>query len=342
MFLHNCWYLAGWADEVADGKMLSRRIAGEHVLIMCDAEGQVGAMEDTCPHRLVPLSRGTCENGIITCAYHGLRFNALGRCVENPFGPVTSALHVRSFVCVERHSALWLWLGDKPAEPDMIPDYSFIDRTAPAARVKGYLHSKADYRLMIDNIMDLTHADYLHASSLGGGINTRADADVEQGADSVTITWTAFDDELPPLHRQVLGGEISRGDFLNKVLWQAPGNMCQRVMLSRHGEMETNAMDSMTCHVMTPETETTTHYFFCHTSDAVTAHPEMAPGVLQGLMAAFSGEDAPMLAAQTERIGGKDFWAQKPALLPSDKGAVMARRALDRLIEQEQQVSSIA
>jgi vanillate O-demethylase monooxygenase subunit len=337
VFLRNCWYLAAWADELGEGAMLPRKIAGVHVLLLRDAAGAARAIADTCPHRLVPLSRGTCAGGVVTCAYHGLRFAADGKCVDNPHGPITSALTVPSFGCVERHAALWLWLGEHDADPALIPDYGFIDRTAPAARVKGYLHSRADYRLMIDNIMDLTHADYLHAASLGGGINTRAKAEARQDGDEVTIVWTAADDVLAPLHAQALGLDVSRGDLYNQVLWQAPGNMLQRIMLALPGEMDSNPLDSMTCHVMTPESESSTHYFFCHTSDAVSTHPEIAPAILAGLTAAFADEDAPMLEAQTERLAGRDFWALKPALLPSDKGAVLVRRTFDRMLEKELQ-----
>ncbi len=337
MFLRDCWYLAAWGSEVPAGGMLGREIAGEHVLLARSLAGEIHALADTCPHRLVPLSMGTCAADTVACAYHGLRFALDGRCVENPHGAISKALTVPAFVCVERHAALWLWLGDGEADPALIPDYRFIDDTGSEARVMGYLHSDADYRLMTDNIMDLTHADYLHATLLGGGINTRARAEAVQAGDNVEITWTAQDDTLAPLHADALGVEDRRGDFYNKVLWQAPGNMVQRIMLARPGEMASAPMDSMTCHVMTPETATTTHYFFCHTSDAVTANPAIAPVVLGGLMQAFAGEDKPMLEAQTRRIGGKDFWAQKPAMLPSDKGAVMVRRTLDRLIEREGQ-----
>lgn len=335
MFLRNCWYLAAWAHELGPDAVLARKIAGTHVLFVRSTDGSAYAMADTCPHRLVPLSRGSCAGGVVTCAYHGLRFGADGKCVENPHGPISSALNVPTFACEERHAALWLWLGDQEPDPARIPDYSYIDRTAPEARVMGYLPARADYRLMVDNIMDLTHADYLHASTLGGGINTRAKATVEQDGDDVIITWTAEDDLLAPLHAQALGPDVTRGDLLNLVLWQAPGNMRQRIMLSLPGEMQSNPMDSMTCHVMTPESENSTHYFFCHTSDAVSAHPEIAPAILNGLMGAFAGEDAPMLAAQTERIAGRDFWELRPALLPSDKGAVLVRRTLDKMLERE-------
>lgn len=333
--LRNCWQLAAWADEVAQGGMLARQIAGEHLLLVRSATGEVHAMADTCPHRLVPLSRGTCAQDTVTCAYHGLRFALNGQCVENPHGPLSSALKVHTFSCVERHAALWVWLGTQPADPARIPDYSYIDRTAPEARVKGYLHSACDYRLLVDNIMDLTHADYLHAELLGGGINTCARAEVEQLGDAVAITWTAEDDILAPLHAQALGTPDGRGDFYNRVLWEAPGNMVQRIMLALPGQMETAPIDSMTCHVMTPETATTSHYFFCHTSDAVSADPGIAPFVLSSLLHAFANEDKPMLEAQSGRIGGQDFWSLRPVLLPSDKGNVLVRRALDRLIANE-------
>ena len=338
MFLRNCWYLAAWADEVGPEAMLGRQIAGQHVLLVRGRDGAIHAMADTCPHRLVPLSMGKCADDAVTCAYHGLRFALDGSCIENPHGAVSRALSVPTYPCVERHAALWLWLGDGTPDPALIPAYGFIDRTAPDARVKGYLHSDADYRLMVDNIMDLTHADFLHATLLGGGINTRARAAAQQDGDAVTITWTAENDQLAPLHAQALGVEDGKGDFFNSVLWQAPGNMVQRIMLARPGEMETAPMDSMTCHVMTPESATTTHYFFCHTSDAVSANPAIGPAVLGGLLQAFAGEDKPMLEAQSRRIGGKDFWEQRPAMLPSDKGAVMVRRTLDRMMEHERMV----
>lgn len=332
-FLKNCWYLAAWGEEIPAGGMMARQIAGEHVLFIRDDDGNVAAVSETCPHRFAPLGMGSCSHGVVTCPYHGIRFDMAGKCVENPHGPISSALKLKSFSTAERHSAIWLWLGDENPDENMIPNYDFIDRTAPDARVKGYLHSRADYRLMVDNIMDLTHADYLHATSLGGGINTRAKAQAERDNDKIKITWTAMNDQLAPLHAQILGSDL--GDFYNQVIWEAPGNMVQRILLSRPGQLETAGMDSLTCHVMTPETEASTHYFFCHTSDAVSAHPEIAPGVRAGLVAAFADEDAPMLAAQTRRIAGADFWSLKPALLPSDKGAVLARRELDALLAKE-------
>lgn len=337
MFLKNCWYLAAWSHDVPTGGMLARQIAGEHVLLLRDASDRIAALAETCPHRFAPLGLGTCAGGVVTCPYHGLRFDASGSCVENPHGPVGAALSLRKFGAVERHAAIWVWLGADAPDESRIPDFGFIDRTAPEARVMDYLHSPSDYRLMVDNIMDLTHADYLHADSLGGGINTRAKATAKRDGDKVVITWTAMDDQLAPAHARALGTSDGRGDFVNQVTWAAPGNMLLRVLLSPPGKMDSDAKDSLTCHVMTPETDRSTHYFFCHTSDGLSANPAMAPRIRAALLHAFADEDSPLVSAQARRIAGRDFWSLRPALLPSDKGGVLVRRAFDAMLAAEAQ-----
>ena len=336
-FLKNCWYLAGWGEELAPGAMLPRRIAGQPLLFLRSANGTASVMDDRCPHRLVPLSRGQFIDDQMVCAYHGLAFGTDGRCSHNPHGPIPAALAARAYPLVERHSALWVWLGNpEAADPATIPPYDFIDRQKPEARVTGHLVTRAHYMLMVDNILDLTHADYLHASSLGGGINTVAKREVvDQGA-GMMIRWRAMGETLPPLMRSNLPDPNAPGDYLNEVCWLAPGNMHQRLAFAPVGGLETPAMfDSRTCHVMTPETATTTHYFFCHTSDGLTHNPALAAPIRAALMHAFQNEDGPMLEAQQEALGTTDLMDLHPVLLPIDSGAARARVKLAKLLENE-------
>ena len=86
---------------------------------------------------------------------------------------------------------------------------------------------------------------------------------------------------------------------------------------------------------MTPETSCTTHYFYANArtfklDDA--AFNEELSAFLYGI---FSGDDKPMLEAQQSRMGDRDFWDLKPALLSIDSGAVAARRRLEKMIAQE-------
>ena len=336
-FLKNIWYMAGWADEVADSAPLARRIAGVDLVFFRDAEGDLHCLADMCPHRFAPLSMGRVEQGRLICAYHGLGFGGGGRCLINPHGPITDHLKATSYQAVERHACLWVWLGaPELADIAKIPPMDFIAATSPEARVTGYLLSKAHYMLMVDNIMDLSHADYLHAGSLGGGINSKTKGMVSQEADgAIAIRWHVDNEELPPLMAQSLPEGITRGDFRNEVYWYAPGAMKQSVLFGPHGQLANQGRQSWGLHNMTPADETSTHYFFCHTSADISRNPAMVPHVRAVLMQAFAGEDCPVLEAQQRRIDGRDFWSLHPALLPTDAGAVRVRRRIDEMLRQE-------
>jgi phenylpropionate dioxygenase-like ring-hydroxylating dioxygenase large terminal subunit len=339
-FLRDAWYLAAWAEELAAGSLLSRTICGEPLVFYRSPEGTAAALLDRCPHRFAPLSRGKLDGAVLRCGYHGLAFGPDGICVGNPHGPVSRSVRTRSFAAVERHGAIWVWMGDAP-RPDaaQIPDYGFIDRTAQNARVTGYLRTDANYLLMVDNILDLTHADYLHPDTLGGGINTRAKGSVATTSDGVSITWRADDEALPPVMGALLPGTGGRGDFRNEVYWSPPGNMRQRLLFGPPGRLTENGLDSWTAHVMTPESATSTHYFFCHTSDSLNANPALAPHIKEVLLCAFRDQDAPMLEAQQSRLQDADFWSLSPALLAIDKGAVAARRMLEQRLAAEAKVT---
>jgi phenylpropionate dioxygenase-like ring-hydroxylating dioxygenase large terminal subunit len=335
-FLQNTWYLAAWADELASDKMLARTIVDRPLICFRDQAGQASVLEDRCPHRFAPLSRGKLDAGVVTCGYHGLSFDSKGRCVRNPHGPIPPAVKVSRLPVCERHFCIWIWPGEPDrADETLIPDLGFIDRVSAQERVKGHLETQSNYQLMIDNIMDLSHADYLHPQTLGGGINTRAKCEVAESVNEVAVKWTALNDTLPPAMAQFLPNPQAPGDFQNEVYWNAPGIMRQRVAFAEHGRLQTHGFESWTSHVMTPRTSGSTHYFYCHTNAALQQNPEMAPQIDAVLRSAFQGEDAPMLEAQQGQIGDHDFWDLKPALLSIDKAAVLARRHLEKLIKAE-------
>jgi vanillate O-demethylase monooxygenase subunit len=147
---------------------------------------------------------------------------------------------------------------------------------------------------------------------------------------------------LPPVHQGLMPDGASRGDFQNEVYWHAPGVMRQRLRFGPTGELDSRGIDSWTTHTMTPETATSTHYFYCHTSDTVSGNPALAAPIKEILERAFELEDGPMIEAQQARIGTREFGDMRPALLSIDAGAARARRALDKLIALERQAPSTA
>src|SRR6187551_820668 len=181
MYLRNTWYVAGFVDEIDAGRLLSRTLLDTPLVFFRSAHGAVASLADRCPHRFAPLSKGRlCDGGAtLQCPYHGLRFDSTGACVHNPHSKsgIPKAARVDSYAAVERHGLLWWWAGTSTlADESLIPDYREFANAPPDATIRGYLPTDCHYELLVDNILDLTHADYLHAGTLGNGSLTNSQA----------------------------------------------------------------------------------------------------------------------------------------------------------------------
>ncbi|WP_343616424.1 aromatic ring-hydroxylating dioxygenase subunit alpha [Novosphingobium sp.] len=335
-YLRNCWYMAAWSDEVGD-KGLARTLLDQPVFLFRDGEGTPKALFDRCPHRFAPLSIGDVAQGVVTCRYHGLAFDGSGGCVRNPHGPVTRALATTAFPVIEAHRAIWIWMGDPAlADPAALRDLSFLSQAPDTAFNKGYIAATGHYQLFIDNILDLSHTDYLHPDTLGGGSITRTRAKVEQREDGIiAIHWDSYDDIPPPLVRGKLPPGVERADSWTHVEWSAPGIMKLINGVVPAGNPREGSGTSTNVHIMTPETARTTHYFFASTRDYAVDDAQLNAAIGEIRNRIFSTEDEPMIAAQQARMGEADFWSLKPALLRIDEGAVAVRRRLEALIAAE-------
>ena len=158
-FPMNAWYAAAWDVDIKHA-LFPRTICGKHVVMYRQADGQVTALEDACWHRLVPLSKGRLEGDTVVCGYHGLKYNSSGRCTFMPSQEtINPSACVRAYPVVERHRFIWLWMGDPAlADPALVPDMHWNDDPAWAGDGKT-IHVKCDYRLVVDNLMDLTARD---------------------------------------------------------------------------------------------------------------------------------------------------------------------------------------
>ena len=166
MFVKNAWYVACIPDEI-DEKPLGRMICSQSVVLYRTQAGQVAALEHFCPHRGAPLSLGRVVEGSLVYGYHGLEMGWDGRTVGMPGQRARVFPPICRFPAVERHGFVWLWPGDaEKAGPASIPPLTWASNS-DWAYGGGLYHVACDFRLMIDNLMDLTHETYVHASSIG-------------------------------------------------------------------------------------------------------------------------------------------------------------------------------
>ncbi len=339
-FLLNAWHVAAFSTEIAADRPLARTLLDQPVVMYREADGTPVVLDDRCAHRFAPLSRGKIVDGSLECPYHGLRFGATGQCVHNPHGDgrIPSGARVRRFPSVERYGAVWFWPGEpSAANAASIPAFPFVERDTNITH-DGYLLTRANYQLSADNLLDLSHFQFLHPDTLGS--EAMASGDVQSGGvgDTVWIRRTTEREVLPPFVAQGFG--IPEGmpvDRWMDVRWSPPGLLSIVVGVTPAGMPREAGLISPSAHWLTPETATTTHYFFSFglPNDMGAAGQELVRYAVDGLMKPFEHEDLPMLEAQQIRMAGREFWSMQPALLPIDTGAIRARRVMERLLAEE-------
>ena len=76
MFLRNAWYVAAWGDEITES-LQEVILLNEHICMFRDSKGKLIALENACPHRKMPLTKGRRKGDAVECGYHGLTFGFL-------------------------------------------------------------------------------------------------------------------------------------------------------------------------------------------------------------------------------------------------------------------------
>lgn len=335
-YLENIWYQAGWETEVPLGEKLVRTILDQPILFFRRTDGTVAALLDRCPHRFAPLSAGSREGDSVICGYHGLGFGADGRCDKNPHGAITSAMKVRSYPVAEKHSAIWVWMGDPEAADEAeVPDLSFIDDTPMTARLYWTLYANANYQLLTDNILDVTHIDFLHPTTLGGGCMDNVVMKVRDDGEALVADWISLNVEPPPGYKALVNN-APRADIWIGVTWNAPAVLVLGTSATLPGTERTSAEEAYILHSMTPETDMTSHYFVCGTRPYLQDDVGFTDYLREVTRQAFIDEDKPMIEKQQDRMATPDLWALEPILLRQDEAAVRARRKLEKRIAKEQ------
>ena len=162
----NAWYAAAYDVEVGR-KLLPRTIAGHRLVLYRRTDGRPVALENACWHRLLPLDQGHLRDDAVVCGYHGLEYDSDGRCTFMPSQrTINPAARVRSYPVQERHRFAWVWAGDPAlADPDLIPDLHWNDDPEWTGDGK-LIKLRCNYKLVVDNLMDLTHETFVHGSSI--------------------------------------------------------------------------------------------------------------------------------------------------------------------------------
>ncbi|MBB3065993.1 aromatic ring-hydroxylating dioxygenase subunit alpha [Limibacillus halophilus] len=174
----NCWYVVGFSKEFEPEKLTEHKVAGKVMVIWRTKDGGIAALDNRCAHKRFPLSEGRLkEDGTLECAYHGLCYNDKGRCTLIPSQmdqEIPAQAKVNSFPVIEQDGLVWVWPGDParkddrkpPRTPELAdPDFENID--------SGPMRIPANYLLLIENLLDITHFYPLHDGNIGDFENSK-------------------------------------------------------------------------------------------------------------------------------------------------------------------------
>jgi vanillate O-demethylase monooxygenase subunit len=341
MFLRNAWYVAAMSNEI-DDKPLGRKICGEPIVFFRGPDGAVAAVEDFCPHRGAPLSLGRVVEGRLVCGYHGLEMGCDGKAVAMPGQRVRGFPPIKNYPALEKYGFIWVWPGD-PAQADAgkihTPEWADHPEWAYGG---GMYHVHCDYRLMIDNLMDLTHETYVHAGSIGQKeIDENVPATKVEG-DEVVISRFMNNIIAPPFWRMALrSNDLPEDQPVDR--WQIcrftpPSHVMIEVgvALAGQGGFEADPKvkaSSVVVDFLTPETETSMWYFWGMARRFRPHDKALTAQIREGQQKIFA-EDMEVLERQQKNLL---TWPERKLLMLNiDLGGVQSRKVIDRLIAAEQ------
>lgn len=341
MFAKDTWYVACAADEI-DEKPLGRTICNQAIVFYRAQDNQVAALEDYCPHRGAPLSLGRVCEGKLVCGYHGLEMGCDGKTVSMPGQRVRGFPPIRSYPVQERYGFIWIWPGDKDkADPALIPHQEWHDNPQWAYG-GGHYHLKADYRLMVDNLMDLTHETYVHATSIGQPEIDETPCKTTVEGDSVVTSRFMENVTAPPFWKTALRGN-HLADDVPVDRWQIcrftpPSQVMIEVGVAHagHGGYEaphTHKVYGIVVDFITPETDTSMWYYWGMARMFNPADKALTAQIREGQGRIFS-EDLQMLERQQANISAHP--ERKLLSLNIDAGGMQSRRIIERIVAAEQ------
>lgn len=333
----NQWYVAGFAWELKD-QPLGRTLLGKPLVLFRTADGRPAALEDRCCHRALPLSHGTLEERGVRCGYHGLLFNGDGQCLEVPGqAKIPSKAKVPAYPVRERDQLIWVWFGnaDQPQPNGEPPAYEFHSNDDYLFEGGAY-HYDAPYQLIHDNLLDLSHLGYVHLRTIGGNASIHMNAQMRVDSDDthVKVTRHMPGSQPPPTYTAAypFQGKVDRWQEIefhvsHLRIWTGAADAGTESL----DDPQRGGFHMRGFHGVTPETETTSHYFWTMATNPKDNREAIAAKVVEQTVLTFD-EDKGVIEAQYQNM--LEF-ADRPMVdIHVDVGANRARRIIEQLRQQ--------
>ena len=198
--IRNHWYAIAESRELGRGRPLGLKRLGEQLVLWRTRDSGVACAADQCPHRGAALGAGRQVGDHVQCPFHGLEFDASGRCMRVPAdgstAPVENRFDTIAYPAREAHGFIWIWWGDAR---DDLPPLPFFEDLKDGFQWSSFAdHWPVHYSRAIENQLDVAHLPFVHATTIGRGGKTLVDGPgVEVDGDDIHF-WVRNRADGPP------------------------------------------------------------------------------------------------------------------------------------------------
>ncbi len=341
MFLRNAWYVAGLHTEITRA-LSPLTILGEHIVFYRKMDGTPVALEDACPHRKLPLSKGRLRQDEVECGYHGLRFDCAGQCVAAPTQKlVPGNAQVKSYPTTDQYGLVWIWMGEADkADTVLIPTVENYNNPDWKITSGDAMDCACHYLHLVDNLLDPSHVAWVHASSFAAAGTEDTEIDVQISSKAVIASRWILGKEPPPFYADLLKS-VNRVDRYQHYEVQFPSCAINKSVFTAPGKggpgyaPADNDYQMVSYNFLTPIDSDNTRYFWLQQRNTDPHDVEITNKIAAGARAAFE-EDREILEAV--HVGMEN--ATTPNItLGVDAAAVQFRRALHKKIEAEKNLA---
>jgi phenylpropionate dioxygenase-like ring-hydroxylating dioxygenase large terminal subunit len=322
--VRNGWYVLSFRRDLTHA-LRSRWLLDEPVVMFRRQDGAPVAMSGLCPHRFFPLGKSILEDDNIICRYHGFTFDAAGTCIRIPGQDnIPSTCKLRTYPVRDHGIWTWVWAGDPAlADPALLPDLAEIGHDGPGIIAEPfYEHElKARYQLLNDNLLDLSHLAFLHASSIGVMANATELEELTEAPGVLRSRRNMPRSPAPPVVKETQGyeGLVDQSNGMDPEGEANAGKILRRAQVF---------------HAVTPATRHTCYYFF-----AMSSREQAQLTLMKEYLKATVAEDIDASEAIEAmlQIHGEPA---REVVKYSDRNTIRGRMFLQKLMDAEQAAAS--
>lgn len=168
------WIPAAKSEAVkAGGAPVRVRLLGNNYVLFRTSEGEIGCLDERCPHRGVSLALARNEGCHLRCIFHGWAFDPKGKTIEVPTQSrapeqFAQAVKVRAFAVRECGNLVWVWLGGGPSDqPPPFPDLEFTRLPAQNISIR-IAEIPSNWFQGVEANQDSSHVGILHRNFVKG------------------------------------------------------------------------------------------------------------------------------------------------------------------------------